>query len=400
MLIIIDDTVAEYIRSNKEKLNWDSIETKALNNIAKALQEGYHIISVSSYDVLETLAKLDCLEWNARRTYETLSQKFTFYLSYEDFCCSYILVKSNSFDFYRNDKEPNKIIYEVPLSRFSSFDLLFPTRLLSEDASDCDFYEKIAEKYISENKDEINVKLKFDQISGGGSQSYVNYEREINKGSKILAICDNDKSYLEDKEGETFRQLQKIYDKNKKESIIEFHGLKVREKENLIPPSMYRMCCNNSGNDVLNKLEEIERLDEHQSKLMFIDIKEGIEAKVAKDEKFKEYYRELFEVVDLISCSLEEVDEKGDKDILMMGIGRKFDAFINDVFEGGLEEALEGKKKIAQKVGIPVDVIKKMEEDILKKQNLINNLPDYLKDEWRELCHKLISWGCCEYPPA
>lgn len=399
MLIKIDDTVSEFIKNNKDRLKRDSNEIKALNNIAKALQEGYHIVS-GSYDVLGTLAKLDCLEWNAQRTYEILSQRFTFYLSYEEYCCSYILVKSNSFGFYRNDKEPNKIIYEVPLNEFVKFDKLFPTRLLSEDYSDCEFYEKIAEKYISENREEINVRLKFDPISGGGSQSYVVYNREIDKGSKILAICDNDKSYPEDKEGETSIQLKKIYEKNKKESIIELHELSVREKENLIPPSMYKMCCNNSGNDVLEKLEQIEKLDEHQSKLMFIDIKEGIVAKNLKDEGFKEYYSELFEVVDLISCSLDEVYKRDEDDLLMMGIGRKLDAFIRDVFDGGLEENLEEKKKLMQTVGIPDYVIKKLEDDISKKQNLIESLPDYLKSEWKDLCHKIISWGCCEQPLA
>lgn len=399
MLIKIDETVSEFIKNNKDGLKRDSDEIKALNNIAKALQEGYHIVS-GSYDVLRTLAKLDCLEWNAQRTYETLAQRFTFSLSYEEFCCSYVLVKSNSFGFYRNDKESDKVIYEVPLNEFTTFGKLFPTRLLSEDYSDCVFYEKIAKKYISENREEINVKLHFDSISGGGSQSYVVYDQEIEKGSKVLAICDNDKSYPEDKEGETSIQLKKIYNKYKKESIIELHELSVREKENLISPSMYKMCCNNSGNDILEKLEQIEMSDEHQSKLMFIDIKEGIVAKNLKDEGFKEYYSELFKVVDLISCSLDEVYTGNDDDILMMGIGRKLEAFIRDVFDGGLEEILEEKKALVQTVGIPDYVMEKLANDILKKQNLIENLPDYLKSEWNNLCKKIISWGCCENPLA
>ncbi|MGR5960121.1 hypothetical protein ACT7DM_16990 [Bacillus cereus] len=41
-----------------------------------------------------------------------------------------------------------------------------------------------------------------------------------------------------------------------------------------------------------------------------------------------------------------------------------------------------------------------MEEFVVKKQNLIDHLPDYLKDEWEDLCHKIISWGCCEHTIA
>ncbi|MGE0977847.1 hypothetical protein [Bacillus cereus] len=399
MLIQIDDTVTEHIESNKQNLNWDSLEIRALNNIAKAFQEGYHIVS-ASLEALEILAKLDLLEYNSQRTYHYLLNKFTFLPAYEENVSSYILVKSNDFDFHRNEEHPDKVIFEVPLNRYSSFKPLFPTTLLSENYSDCEFYNRIANKYISENKAKINVNLNFNLLSGGGSQSYIVYEREINKGSMILAIGDNDKSYPTDHEGETLTQLKNVHSKYYKDNAVELYGLNVREKENLIPPSMYRMCCNGSAKDVLKKLEQIEELTEHQSKLMYLDIKEGIKAKNIKDEQYKEYYRELFEVVDLISCSLDEVYEKKDEDILMIGIGKKLDAFIKDVFEGGLEANLEDKKKIAQTEGIPDYVIKKLEEDILKKKNLINNLPDYLKNEWKDLSHKIISWGCCDYPIA
>ncbi|MDZ4442452.1 hypothetical protein ORM30_18495 [Bacillus cereus] len=395
MLIKIDDTVTEFIKSNKSNLNRDSLEIRALNHIARAYQEGHHMIS-ASLEALEVLAKLDLLDYDPQRIYHQLLSRFTFLLAYEDYCCSYILVKDNSFDFYRNESKPNKIIYEAPLKRFSKLSTLLPTILLSEDHSDCKFYEKIANKYILENKAAINVNLNLNHISGGGSQSYTAYDCEINKGSIVLAIADNDKSYPDDKDGETLAQLQKVYNKYNQIAIIELHGLKVREKENLIPPSMYLMCCNGSSKNVLRKLEEIERLSEHQSKLMYIDIKDGIKAKVVKDKLYKEYFQELFEVIDLIACSLDEVDQKSDTEVLMAGIGGKLDEFITDVFEGGLEKNLYEKKSIAQKENIPDYIIQKMEGDVLKKQNLVDSLPDYLKNEWDELCHKIISWGCCD----
>ncbi|MCU4862032.1 hypothetical protein [Bacillus cereus] len=402
MLIKIDDTVTEYIESNKQNLNLDSLEIRALNNIAKAYQEGYHIVS-ASLDALEILAKLDLLEYNSQRTYHYLLSKFTFLPAYENYFGSYILVKSSNFDFYRNKTQKKKIIYEVPLNKFSKLQAIRETVLLAEDSRDCDFYEKLANKYISENKSEINVKLNFDPLPGGGIRSYDALKRKIHRESIVLAIADSDKSYPKDKVGETLSKLKQVYNEYFQTSIIDLHGLKVREKENLIPPSMYSMCCNSSGKDVIEKLEEIERLSEHQSKLMYLDIKEGIKAKAVKDLQYQEYFQELFEVIDLISCTLEEVAQKDNKDVLMMGIGGKIEEFVNDYFEDGLEKKLEKKKLVLQKKNIPEQVIKKieqeiknMEEYVVKKQNLVENLPDYLKNEWDELCHKIISWGCCD----
>ncbi|MGR5960119.1 hypothetical protein ACT7DM_16980 [Bacillus cereus] len=203
MLIKIDDTVTEYIESNKQSLDLDSLEIRALDNIAKAYQEGQHIIS-ASLDALEILTKLDLLENNSRRIYHYLLNKFTFLPAYENYFGIYILVKSNDCDFYRNDTQNDKIIYEVPLNRFSKLQAIRETVLLAEDSRDCDFYEKIANKYISENKAEINVKLNFDPLPGGGIRSYDALKRKIDRGAIVLAIADSDKSYPKDKIGETF----------------------------------------------------------------------------------------------------------------------------------------------------------------------------------------------------
>lgn len=406
MLIKIDDTVTEYVESNKQSLDLDSLEIRALDNIAKAYQEGQHIIS-ASLDALEILTKLDLLENNSRRIYHNLLNKFTFLPAYENYFSVYILVKSNDCDFYRNDTQNDKIIYEVPLNRFSKLQATRETVLLAEDSRDCDFYEKIANKYISENKAEINVKLNFDPLPGGGIRSYDALKRKIHRGAIVLSIADSDKSYPNDKIGETLNKLKQVYNEYYQTSIIDLHGLKVREKENLIPPSMYSMCCNSSASDVIAKLEKIERLSEHQSKLMYIDIKEGIKAKTVKNSQSLEYFRELFEANDLISCSLEEAAQKENKDVLMMGIGGKIEEFVNDYFEDGLEKKLEEKKLVVQKNNLSEQAIKKIEQEIenmeeflVKKQNLIDHLPDYLKDEWKDLCHKIISWGCCEHTIA
>ncbi|WP_460271927.1 hypothetical protein [Bacillus sp. NEAU-Y102] len=399
MLIKIDDTVTEFIKSNKNNLNRDSLEVRALNNIATAFQQGYHVIS-ASFETLEVLAKLDLLDHNPQRIYHKLFERFTFLPAYEDFCCSYILVKSNEFEFNKNENQHNKMIYEVPLNKFVQLSRLWPTVLLSEDYSDCQFYEKLAHKYIEENKSEINVNINLNLLSGGGVRSYAVYEGEINKGSIVLAIADNDMNHPKAKRGETIVQLEKVYKRHEKTSIIDLYELNVREKENLIPPSMYLMCCNNSSKDILIELEKIENSQEHQTKLKYIDIKDGIKVKSVKDEHYKKYFRELFEVVNLIGCSLEEIDQKNNKEVLMPGIGGKLEDFIKDVFEDGLEIKLEQKKLVAQKIDSLDDIIQKMEYDILKKKNLIDNLPDFLKDEWHTLCNKIISWGCCEHPIA
>jgi hypothetical protein len=395
MLIKIDETVTEYIIENYSALNEDSPEIEALDNIAKALSEGYHVIS-ASLEVLEVLAKLELLENKSQRMYSYLLSKFVFLPAYEDFCSEYILVKSNSFEFSINE-EHNKYIFEVPIKYFTKLVTVTPTALVSEDLSDCLFYERLAKKYIEEKKKRLNINLCFDHTPGNGDGTYKSYEYKIRQRRLSLAIGDSDKSYPDDNIGTTLLKISTVYNTYKANAIAGLFQLNVREKENLISPSLYLLSANSSAVPTLKKLYKLETSNILHTKLKYIDLKDGIKARTLKtNENRKKYLEEVFRgVSELVACTYEEIDNQEDEFRIMEGVGREIDVFYNDILGNGLELKLAEKKKIANEVGIPESVIKRMEENIAIKSNLFDHLPEYLKDEWENLCIKVISWGCC-----
>ncbi|ANC06739.1 MULTISPECIES: hypothetical protein [Bacillus cereus group] len=401
MLIKIDDTVIQQIKSKLHSINITSPEVKALNNIATAIKEGFHIIS-ASLDTLEFLYKFDLLEHDSKRMYFSVFSKFTYLSSYEQFCEDCILIKDSSCIFNRTNTVTNKTVFEIPIDYFSHLVSILPTILLSEDMSDCEFYEKIAKKYITENHHKVNAHLKFDLRSGGGSGSYKTYQYEINKGHLVLAISDSDKTYPTDKIGSTLLMLRRTYNSHRHNKITELLELDVREKENLIPPSLYLLCHNVYSKEFLLKLCKIENSHIHQEKLRYIDLKDGITAKSLKTNIERKSYLEgfFYDASDLIACTFEEIDSRDDEFLIMQGIGGNLDKFSTDVLDDGLEKKLAQKKGVSLHTPIPEYVIKELEGNILKKQKLFDELPGYLKADWEKLSKKIISWGCANEPVA
>ncbi|QPW51900.1 hypothetical protein G9298_30175 (plasmid) [Bacillus thuringiensis] len=394
MLIKIDETVMEDIKEQLQSMDEESLEIKVLDNLATAVREGYHII-IASLEVLEFLKKLTLLENKSKRIYEQLFLRYAFLGAYEDFCNEYILIKSKNYSFNKT-KHLGKCIYETPINFFEALITVFPTALVSEDLNDCIFYESLTRKYIVENKHKINVNLSLDYHHGGGQGSHKIFENKINDGRLTLAIADSDKSHPDDKIGNTLSELITVYGRYENDRIIDLYGLKVREKENLVPPSFYLLCANSGGREAVKKLLKVERAVEQQPKLKYMDVKDGLKVKdLKKDIVYRDYYEDLFkEVTDLIACSCEEINNKEDEFQLIQGIGGKLECFLEDVLGDGLERKLEQKRQIQ---GIPQDAIKIIEENIKKKNNLFSDLPEYVKNEWEVICTKIISWGCSEH---
>ncbi|MFZ5354691.1 MAG: hypothetical protein ACOZCL_18470, partial [Bacillota bacterium] len=367
-------------------------EIIALNNIAIAYREGYHII-IASLEVLELLNKLEILDKSSRSIYNNLLSKFTFLESYEQCFTCCIIISSNECRFERNENN-SKIVYQVPLVYFQNLSVLHPCILLAEDISDCEFYFKMGIKFLKEMNHYMNVKLQFDWCNGGGYNSYKWLKYHVESERVVLSIADNDKSYPEDRIGETLHELKKVFLANKNSSIIDLYELEVREKENLISPSIYMLCSNITSKDTIDKLAKIELHDKHQEKLRYLDIKDGIIAKKLKNcSQLKSYYSELFtDISDLISCTIEEIDLQDDDTILMNGIGNSLNAFVKDVLDDGLESKL---LEVKNRPNISKEYIENIESKIKTKSNLVSFIPSYIKSDWESLCKKIISWGCC-----
>lgn len=247
---------------------------------------------------------------------------------------------------------------------------------------------------MKENR-RINLKLNLSHYNGGGANTYKAVEYNLRKEKLVLVVVDSDKPLPTSEVGETLSQINRVYVNFQEKSVVDVYALEVREKENLIPPSLFLLCSNGSCRDILKKLYEIELIEKHREKLKYIDIKDGVRAKDLKNtEQFKFLEELLVDVPDLIACSLQDINEQNDDAILIRGIGKKLEEFEHEILEDGLEKKLEEKRKLKDIPEIE-NAISQLEKNIEMKTNLFTILPDYVKPEWERLCKKIVSWGCC-----
>lgn len=391
MLIKIDESVVEYIEEKK----LDSIETntivQALNNLAKSYTEGYHIIT-GELVVFEYLKNFKLLDKSSIQFYTDMWAKFSTMASCEDFVFDYILVKSGQCNFNKVCKA-DRNIYEVPIQYFNSFGKLDKTKFVVENSKDACFYIEIGKYFIRNIGDYENIiNIDFDIRNGGGSTSYSEYKYCINENKITLSIIDSDRSYPDDSIGETLKAVKKIYEEYKDNKIIDIYVAKVREKENLISPSLYELCSTNSCKKNLEKFLLIEKDENHKEKLKYLSLKDGVMVKhVKKNEESMAYYKELFEIQNLFACTYEEIDRLDKEEKLIGGIGSKHDEFIRDILKDGLEKSIEIKRNIPS---VNDEIIKNMEDKLYKKNQLLELMPTDLREEWENISKKIVSWGC------
>ncbi|WP_282154813.1 hypothetical protein [Cytobacillus gottheilii] len=395
MLIQLDKSIEQDLFRNLHNLNENSLEVRAINNLAIAYRNGWHII-IGPLRILKLIKNLEHIDKSTKLVFDELINDYTFQKSYKDLVEEFILVKGLDGEPKRIENEnETSYYYEAPLNYFNIVTRCFRSTLLCEDESDYDFYNKLVKKYIKENKEISGVDICFSSSNGGGVNAYKALERGINESrNPILAIADSDMKYPNSSEGQTLKKLKQKENQYMSTNIIEVYPLQVRAKENLIPPSLYLLGTGNSYKNHLKKLELIEKLNSEQ--LLYFNIKDGYKVKHFKDLRFMEYYKNIFlEVDDLISCSIEEIDKKTDDDEIVVngakGIVEKFTYYF---LENGIEQELQSKKRLSNPSPQLLSVISEMEAILEKKENLFNNLPEYILEVILDLCKKIISWGC------
>lgn len=396
MLIKIDTSVVNYIKLNIDNLTESSNEIAALNNLALSSKHGTHFI-FASLPVLEYLMKLELLDLSSRKTYNSIFSKFSVLGSYQSLFNSYLVVNDNTSEFNREETDSHKI-YHAPISYFTHISSIGHTNFLCEDISDFHFYDKLAKKYIKEHHSTFNMALKFDFINGGGDRSGLNYELLLAKNKLSLAIADSDRKIPNGEVGNTLKALKSVFEKYKNVNVTELIGLTVREKENLIPPSLYELCSNSSLDEIIDKFLMIEKSEIHFEKLFYLDIKDGLQVKKLKDKKQREYLEDMFaEIPGLISCAIEDLTSLDDEYYILRGIGTKLmDNFVTNVLDDGLDKQLKTKKKLSS---LDPMIIAMLEDKIAKKDNLFTEIPEFIKPQIVELCKTIIAWGCSTTQP-
>lgn len=392
MLLKIDNSLIDYLESNSSNPDLIENEIQALNNLSLAHRDRKHIL-IGSLKVVEFLKGFTPLDESAQRIYSNLYRKFSFMGAYEEIFESHVIIKSREFSFFRSGTKEN-VIFQVPITDFYDIESINRTVLIGEDRTDCEFYEGLAKQYLIENHENSNIKLNFHHENGGGINTYRALKHYSENKKISITVTDSDRRYPNDNVGETLRKLRTEYKLHESNAITELVELRVREKENLIPPSTYLYCCNSSDKDKLNNYKLLETSEEHYEKLFYLDYKEGLNVKRYKrDPELQEYIKIMLnDFPDFATCSLENLDSLDDNYCLIEGISSNIsDHFSKGVFYNGLEKELEYKLSIP---GIPESVIENLRDSIERKNNLFKHIPESFQVHLEEICKRLINWGC------
>lgn len=138
--------------------------------------------------------------------------------------------------------EGNPKVIKINISYFNRE--LSECWLLSENASDCEFYLSMVYNvkhfgHFSELFKDV-VKLSFEIDNGSGNATSEVLERRINNKKVVLCIVDSDKKTANGDIGGTSGQVLSRWEQLRTSAnISDLYILNVREKENLIPPSLY-----------------------------------------------------------------------------------------------------------------------------------------------------------------
>lgn len=428
MFIKIDQSVLSNIS------NFTDEEISCIENIALSMKEQKHIV-FSDYKILHKLVTTEELSRRSRSVFNSVLKRWSSISGLEKILNGKILVVYGEDRIKRVDSE-NQVIYRVPLQYFNDTEKLLPLHIIGEDENDCNIYEDIAKRYIRDNNLGISINTRW--VHGGGNRTGSNYQRELTEYNKIcLAIVDSDKEHESCNIGNTAKGIKDVYDINKETCITDIHILKVREKENLIPPNLYNMCSKSSNSKSDMKiLSHIFNNNLLHKLYYYSDIKDGITyegllSNVNNREILFQYLNEVIRshgqnylmdkmeeyglggfynyMIDLLknygltsfdeaSCTLLEFNYPSNNEYkITNGIGYLVDSVRTEIICLELKNIIDSKEQIYltnKNEGLKKE-IEKLKDILVKINRLFDILPNNIKIEWETISKKIITFGCC-----
>lgn len=404
MLIKLDKSVLNGLETNNYK-----VIKKGLELIAIAVEEGKHFV-IAEREVLIKIIDSPRINEEAKYIYSQLLKKYSSIAAIVDYVTTYILVvdqKQAKVCTQSRDIQ-GKPIYQVSISYFDKTEKISRLNLVCENIEDCVFYERLANKYIEEKAYGIGINI--EKVPGGGSSTYQSYENSLNEKKPSLVILDSDKKAYNDKLGSTANQALRVYSKYSKNHLTDLYVLEVREKENLIPPSIYSLCNKSKHYKQLDVLEAIYNNPDSNEEYKYLDIKDGISYyELSKNKGIKVQLEKIINNSinpdkKLLNKESHEFSEEEKKKKILDGLEVLTKHVHNDVFNGEIlkyikkKESMledESKLKTVQKERL-IDELYKLRENYKKSKSLltlISNDPILLND-WEMISQKILTWGC------
>lgn len=238
--------------------------------------------------------------------------------------------------------------------------------LLSENLSDCEFYLSMVYNakhfghYPELFKDEVRLSFEIDNGSGYGTSESL--ERRINSKKVVLCIVDSDKKNKDDKISGTSGQVLSTWQQLKESpTVSDLYILNVREKENLIPPSLYLEYSEFSSKkkDTLSHLKSFEKTEKAEY-LAFVKLSD--KNKSMRYDKNSEVKDEL-----LLTNSMKSI---GKKALTQFAKNRLY----------------------TKEFSLLIDVTYVVQDENLI--DLFKEIPDYLVADYNNLIKKIYTFTC------
>lgn len=368
MLIEIDDSVMMALKNENPN---DEHVILSLTNLFVSSYQGYHILH-ASIDSLEYFSKMN-LGKIAQTTIQTLIKKYSSYKSLtKNISKKLIIYKNKCIQNIGSD-------FSMDISNVAAIN---KSVLISENHQDGYFYLSLARELAKESKQnwEINMSIE----SCGGSQIKETANNTINTEKRFsLMIVDSDKTKSTSSKGSTAKDLLRFITRNPTSIVATPYILKVREKENLIPPSFYIKLSQHQNNKWLSFLSTVEDDDEYIEFLRFSDIKDDV-GKVNDVSNYSSIMQKIHTFITDDNKGVGKNAVTQFKDLILdHGITTKKNDFIQKI-SGGM-----GVKNNSNDT---LEYLSRIEDF---SNHIIDYIPKYLKEDWYEIYDLVAVFGCC-----
>jgi hypothetical protein len=364
MILVLDSSLLDGIEKNSQVI-------VALELIAHSRRLGNHIV-FGSRAVIKYLAKCPLLGHSSRAVYGKLYEDLPTskeYLTKIKFSVEIVLE-----NVLESITRGDHTIIRASVNYFNDVSIIDKTILLCEDLDDATFYERLAKACLTWER-LGNITISYDPRNGGGQNTAKEYSFLQSKSDKFcLCLVDSDRKAPNLDIGDTAKQVRKVDDESL--PLCHYFILGVRELENLIPTSIYKETFGHDPNKK-NSIEFLERLDNSlfSNARKYIDIKDGLKLqKILKEDQKKEFR------------------------LYWIDFARKFRFGVSEDCINRESCAYPDNCQCHVNLALGKKVINEIENKYSTADISQMILDEDLKQEWKVIGFKIISWCCASSP--
>lgn len=272
-----------------------------------------------------------------------------------------------------NDRAVSKIIdgaegKAVNINHFKNRIKYGLSLVLCENIRDYDFY-KWGAQYFCDIDDDV-FRIHSLGYNGGGAV-IVESAKHI-ADLPCLAICDNDKKYPEDDEGQTLRDFRNYY-VSERPLLTWMYEIKVHEIENLIPYNLLCMAFSTKG--LVSKMKSVKSNPNYGTFFSYFDFKEGFKKSTLR--KMRNGHVDSF--INYVSF------------LKAIGVSQsKIDTTLASSYKRNESSLLAGLSGDLLKCVVEFVYSHHLSSPVI--------LDDFQKDDWNNIKRKMWSIGCANIP--